>query len=83
LEINLKVTTTLVERTLGLGSTGDTKLQYTIFILIESAMALFAVQVVRLVFSFNFGPGVSSLNDNIRYRSNVECDYKICFLLFY
>ena len=41
-----------VERTLGsesLSSTGGTKLRHIIFIIIESGMALFAIQLVRVV----------------------------------
>ena len=38
---------TSVERTLG--STGGTKFQHTIFIIIESGMALFVIQLVRIV----------------------------------
>jgi hypothetical protein len=49
----VKANTTSVEKTLGLGATKGTKLQHTIFIIIESAMALFAIQVVRLALSFN------------------------------
>ena len=41
------ITVTSVGRTLG--STGGTKLQHTIFIIIESGLALFAIQLVRLV----------------------------------
>ena len=41
---------TSVDRTLGsLSSTGGPKLQHIIFILIESGMALFAIQLVRVV----------------------------------
>jgi hypothetical protein len=41
---------TSVERTLGsLSSTGGSKLRHIIFIIIESGMALFAVQLVRVV----------------------------------
>jgi hypothetical protein len=47
--LEVKSTTTSVERTLG--STGGTKLRHIIFVIIESAMALFAIQVVRLVLS--------------------------------
>jgi hypothetical protein len=57
--LEVKDTTTSIERTSGLGSTGGTKLRHVIFVIIESAMALFAIQVVRLVFSFSSGPGVS------------------------
>jgi hypothetical protein len=36
-----------VERTLG--STGDTKFRHIMFVIIESGMALFAIQLVRVV----------------------------------
>ena len=39
---------TSVERTLG-SNAGGTKLRHVIFIIIESAMALFAIQLVRVV----------------------------------
>jgi hypothetical protein len=49
LKVFLKVnaTTTSVERTLG--TTGGTQLRHVIFIIIESGMALLAVQLVRFV----------------------------------
>ena len=40
---------TPAERTLG--STGGSKLRHVIFMIIESGMALFAIQLIRLVFS--------------------------------
>ena len=52
---------TLVERTLGLGSTrsdnnnngnNTNKYRRTIFVIIESAMALFAIQLVRIVLNY-------------------------------
>ena len=46
----LKSEATSVERTLGsLNSTGGPKLRRIIFIIIESGMALFAIQLVRVV----------------------------------
>ena len=48
--INFKVFLTSVERTLG--STRGTTFRHTIFIIIESGMALFAVQLVRVVLSY-------------------------------
>ena len=46
----LKPEATSVERTLGsLSSTGGPKLQHIIFIIIESGMVLFAIQLVRVV----------------------------------
>ena len=52
LKVFLEVKPTSVERTLGLGSlssTGGPKLRHIIFIIIESGMALFAIQLVRVV----------------------------------
>ena len=47
--LEVKAASTSVERTLG--STGGTKLRHTIFVIIESGMALFAIQLVRVVLS--------------------------------
>ena len=52
LEVFLEVKATLVERTFGSLSstvTGGTKLQHIIFVIIESGMALFAIQLVRVM----------------------------------
>ena len=46
--LEVKSNTTSVERTLG--STGGTKLRQVVFVIIESGMALFAIQLIRLVF---------------------------------
>ena len=52
LKVFLQVKATSVERTLGsLSSTGGPKLRQIIFIIIESGMALFAIQLVRVVIS--------------------------------
>jgi hypothetical protein len=52
LKVFLEFKPTSVEQTLGsLNSTGGPKLGHVIFIIIESGMALFAVQVVRVVLS--------------------------------
>jgi hypothetical protein len=45
--MEVKAATTSVERTLG--TTGGTEFQHVIFIIIESGMALLAVQLVRVV----------------------------------
>ena len=58
--LEVKATMTSVERTLG--STGGTKLRHVIFIIIESAMALFAIQLVRVVLSILIDQGVLSHN---------------------
>jgi hypothetical protein len=48
--LEFKSTSSSVEQTLGsLSSTGGSKLRHIIFILIESGMALFAIQLVRVV----------------------------------
>jgi hypothetical protein len=53
--LEVKAATTSVERTLG--TTGGTKLQHVIFIIIESGMTLLAVQLVRfMLYYFNQGP---------------------------
>jgi TRAP-type mannitol/chloroaromatic compound transport system permease small subunit len=50
LKVFLEFKPTSVERTLGsLSSTGGSKLRHIIFIIIESGMALFAIQLVRVV----------------------------------
>jgi hypothetical protein len=48
--LEFKAATTSVELTLG--TTGGTKLRRVIFIIIESGMALLAVQLVRVMFSY-------------------------------
>jgi hypothetical protein len=55
--LEVKAATTSVERTLG--TTGGTKLGHVIFIIIESGMALFAIQLVRTVF-YNINVPVQS-----------------------
>ena len=47
LEVN--ATMTSAERTLG--SSGCTKFQHAIFVIVESGMAMFAIQIVRVVLS--------------------------------
>jgi hypothetical protein len=50
LKVFLELKPTSVEQTLGsLGSTGGSKLRHIIFIIIESGMALFAIQLARVV----------------------------------
>ena len=54
LKVFLEVKPTSIERTLGSFSStagGTTKLRHIIFIIIESGMALFAIQLVRMVLS--------------------------------
>ena len=49
LKVFFEVKVTSVERTLG--STGGTKLQHVTFVIIESGMALFAIQLLRFLLS--------------------------------
>ena len=49
LKVFLQVKTTSIEKTLG--SNGGTKLQHIIFVIIESGMALFTIQLIRVVFT--------------------------------
>ena len=58
--LEVKATVTSVEQTLG--SAGGTKLRQIIFIIIESGMALFAIQLVRVVL---YILGVQSSNIDI------------------
>ena len=64
--LEVKSAVTLLDRTLG--STGGTKLRHIIFIIIESGMALFAIQLVRIVLSILASQGgpVQSYNAIIR-----------------
>jgi hypothetical protein len=52
--LQVKAVTTSVERTLG--TTGGTKLRHVIFIVIESGMALFAVQLARMTLGLQTDP---------------------------
>ena len=51
LKVFLNVKPTLIEQTLGTLNSRDTTLRQIIFIVIESGMALFAIQLVRVVFT--------------------------------
>ena len=59
LKVFLEVKATSVERTLG--STGGAKLRHIIFVIIESGMALFAIQLIRVVFA-NLEPALNTYN---------------------
>ena len=53
LRVLLEVRTTSVERTISLGSScpsRGTKLQHVLFVIVESGMVLFAIQLIRVVF---------------------------------
>ena len=47
--LEVKATMTSVERTLG--SSGGTKFQHAIFVIVESGMAMFVIQMVRVALS--------------------------------
>ena len=69
LKVFLEVKPTSVERTLG--STGGTKLRHIIFIIIESGMALFAIQLVRFVLS-TLLPGEAEAGPATAFRLTFE-----------
>ena len=81
--LKVKVVTTSVERTLG--TTGSTQLRHVVFIIIESGMALLAVQLARFVL-YNLPPS-QSLYDAynifivINEMFNVIIIYNICSFL--
>ena len=63
--LEVKANVTSVEQTLNLGSTGGTKLRHVIFIIIESGMALFAIQLIRVVVFYFALPLQWSVQSNI------------------
>ena len=67
--LSLKSTVTSVERTLD--STGGTRLRHIMFVLIESGMALFAIQLIHLVFDNTVEPNTSNLIIGINEMFNV------------
>ena len=72
--------TTSAGRTLG--TTGDTKLRHVIFIIIESGMALLAVQLARFVlYNLPFESAFNAYNIfmGINQMFNVIIIYNICF----
>jgi len=71
--LEIKAATTSVERTLG--TTGGSKLQHVIFIIIESGMALLAVQLVRIVLS-NLNP-LHSADFVFAYDLSVSINQKL------
>ena len=85
LKVSLEVKATSVEKTLG--STGGTKLRNIIFIIIESGMALFAIQLVRLVLSslrllgLSFTPIALNFVIAIHEMLNVIIPFIFCVLL--
>ena len=58
--LEVKAASTSVERTLG--ATGSTKLRHVIFVIIESGMALFAIQLVRVVLYLQSAAGPNAYN---------------------
>ena len=84
----LKVMLEVKPASLTLGSTGGNKLRHLIFIIIESGMALFAIQLVRVVLSclplqastvlaFNITIGINQMFNVIMFI----CSF--LYLLFY
>ena len=84
LKVFLEVKTTSVEK--ALGSTEGTKLRHIIFVIIESGMALFAIQLIRVVF-YNLpvetAPNTSDIVITIHQMFNViiRSSY-FCFFCF-
>ena len=75
---------TSIERTLG--STGGDKFRHVMFIIIESCMALFAIQLVRLGLVFSSGPFFYAAYDIvtcINQMLNVIIIRSIHFYFFY
>ena len=70
LKVFLEVKATSVDQTLGsLRSTGGPRLRYIVFIIIESGMALFVIQLVRLVITslLELQPGKTPPSLNIAF----------------
>ena len=63
LKVTRAIPITSLERTLG--STGGDKYRHVMFILIESGMALFAIQLVRVGLYFTSGPFFNAANEII------------------
>jgi hypothetical protein len=80
--LEVKANTTTVERTLPVGTTGGTKLRHVIFIIIESGMALLAVQLGRFVL-YNLPVLSESVNNayNI-FNGNVNIIRSVRFYFF-
>ena len=75
---------TSIERTLG--STGGDKYRHVMFIIIESGMALFAIQLVRFGLAFTSGPSSGAAFDivvAINQMLNVIIIRSIHFYFFY
>ena len=90
LKVFLEVKPTFVEQTLGSLATGGTKLRPVIFIIIESGMALFVIQLVRVVLSclplqtstvlaFNLTIGINQMFNVII----ILCSFLLLHLLFF
>ena len=86
LRVFLNVKTTFVERTLG--TTGGSKLRHIIFVIIESGMMLFAIQLIRLVFVYlpaEWGPNTFDIVNAIDQMLNVIikiCSFSILFFFY-
>ena len=81
--LTVKAVTTSVERTLG--TTGGTQLRHVIFIIIESGMALFAIQLARFVlYNLTSESAVDAYTTLVGINEifNVIIIYKTCSFLF-
>ena len=74
-----KLKSTSVERSLG--STGGTRFRHTIFVIIESGMTLFAIQLIRVLFFVL--PSVSPDAGNFIIVINEMFNVIIFLLLFF
>ena len=83
LKVFLEVNPILVELTWN--STGSTKLRHVLFVIIESGMALFAIQLIRLVFGILPEEWTLVGNDFvIGIQEMLNVNIKICsFLLLF
>ena len=80
LKVFLEVNPILVELTLD--STGGTKLRHVMFVIIESGLALFAIQLIRVTFNLlPLGPGVDIMDYLIAINQMFNVIIKICSFL--
>ena len=83
LKVFMNVKTTSVERALGTTG-GSAKLRHIIFVIIESGMMLFAIQLIRLVFVYlpaEWAPNTFNIVNAIDQMLNVII--KIWFFFFF
>ena len=81
--LEVKAAMTSVERTLG--STGGTKLRHIVFVIIESGMTLFAIQLIRILFAVLPAEAVPDFSDYLivlQQMFNV-ITIKICSIFYF